>query len=787
MDTPFQSPVDAFFQGVSRQPALKRAPNQVEDADNFYASVDLAGLTRRPGTRLNFSLTRSNYAAGPHLCFKTTDGQRWVLLRLASPGQIEVRNFDTGNLATLSSSVPAQAYLNINGGARLKYLPIADTVVVLNPDQAVAATEPAVPALSEVYFVVRRTSSANQNFYITRASGGSASFNIPANNTTTREVLAAGLRNAAQTTFGPAGLTFTLLGENASIIKCVGPTNVLNELSCRNDWDPDAIYAIKGRVSSTSDLPAVFEEGVVVAVDPGRGDPSLVYYVRWNRASGTWIETSYLANDASTLTFTASSMPVELRRTGANAFSLDVAPWKTRTRGDAVTNPRPAFVGKRIADITVWKGRLVVAADDTLTFSQPDDLYNFWKETARESRPSDVIEQPCDSQDVTVIEHVIPFRNKLIVTSENTQLEVPGDQPLTAQNITIGVATKFNLNRDCRPVVVGDSLYYAGTAEGRGALWQYFYDDSAASNTAFDLSKHVPDYIPGRVTKLQGVSQSGRLFAFSPRTPTKLYVHTSYWADNQRQQNAWTSVTLQPGNNILDYFAQDASLLLLVENVSGNALYGLTLSADAQPRQRVSAVPLPLPYLDQLVQGAGAYQTGPNRTDFPVPASMAALPVVACTWHSGDGWWREYTGLVVSGILQVPGNALAGANAEVWLGVRFQSTLIFSPFYWRDENGKATPHGRYQVRWVGLECATTGDFTAFISRPDRIPITQVQRSARFVGSGFVRPTVGSNLNFRIPFNSRGDAATLTVQADSSAPWDITGYTLTGRYTNPIKA
>lgn len=784
MDGIFQVPVGSFHQGVSRQPALLRAPNQVETADNLYPSIDKGGLDRRPGTQLSFWLTRSSYAAGPHLVFKTTDGQTWALLRSASPGQIEVRNFASGNVAALTSSVPAQNYLNVNGGARLKYMPIADTVLILNPDQTVAATESSVPGLTEVYFVVRRASSASQSYTISRSSGGAASYGLASNNTETRESVASALRTLAQTNLGPSGLTFSLVGQAPHIIKATGQASLLAELNCANSWDQDAIYAIKGRVSRTTDLPAVLEEGVVVAVDPNQGDEDSVYFVRWDRTSGTWIETSYLPNGQATLTFTGSTMPVQLRQTGANAFSLDVCPWNGRVKGSGVTNPRPHFVGRKIADMAVWKGRLVLAADDTLRFSQPDDLFNFWRETARESRPGDSFELSCDSTDVTVVEHVIPFRNKLMVTSENTQLEVPGDQPLTAETATIGVATRFNLNRDCRPVVIGDSLYYAGTAEGRSALWQYFYDDSAASNTAFDLSKHVPDFIPGRVSKIAGVPQAGRVFVWSPRTPARLYAHTSYWRDNQRDQNAWTSVTLGAGNNILDFYSQDSRLLLLAENVSANALYGVSLAADAQPQDRGATVPLPLPHLDQLFLTVGTFQSGPNRTDFTVPPSMGGQPVVVCTFQAGDGWWREYTGTVVGGVLQVPGN-IAG-SAESWLGVRFTSRLTFSPFYLRDDSGRASPYGRYQVRWIGLECAVTGDFTATITRADRATPTEVQRSARFVGSGFVRPTLASNLSFRIPFNSRGDSATLTVTADSTAPWTITGYTLTGRYSNPIK-
>jgi hypothetical protein len=87
---------------------------------------------------------------------------------------------------------------------------------------------------------------------------------------------------------------------------------------------------------------------------------------------------------------------------------------------------------------------------------------------------------------------------------------------------------------------------------------------------------------------------------------------------------------------------------------------------------------------------------------------------------------------------------------------------------------------------VGVELAVTGDFSAFVTRADRTPTTRLDRTARVVGQNFVRPVLASNVTYRIPLNARGEAATLTLTADSTAPWSITGYVLTGRYSNPVK-
>lgn len=778
--------VSGLFHGVSRQAPLQRAPEQLQDLENYVPSVDIGGLVDRAGTRMVFALDKASYAsAGPHHFFRTTDGQRWVLLRRTESGNFEVRNADTGAPASVTIPTNVKGYLGQSGGA-LRMLTIADTTLICNTAVTVAASEAPEVEKTTAFIYIKRMSSANQAWWV------NASYvECVTNNRATREHVADALTQminsgrqyinieddnrfiAGPVTNPNPGLTAIRVGTNPSVVQVTGSPAQIDALFTRNTWDADAMVFIKHRVSATADLPPALPESEPIKVDLGHGDVKKAYYVQYDLGANAYIERSYLVGEQATATLDASTMPVKMRQTGDAAFTFELCEWTPRMKGDSESNPLPFFVGKKVSDLATWKGRLILASEDTLCISQADELFNYFKETARESRPSDPIELPTDSPDLSVIYHVVAFRSKLIVTAENAQLEVPGDKPLTPENADIAVVTRYALDKDCRPSVIGDSLYYTGTVAGRSALWEYAYDNDSASNVAFDLSKHVPGFVPGRVSRIVGSSQAGRLYMLAPSDPNALFTQTSYWKDNGRVQNAWGRLRFPGLTVVRDVWIDEGFVVLLGESTTHLFLLRFPVDAD------LGADPANDQRLDFRVPVTGTWDS--SYTRYTMPPGFASLGVPTLTvMIPGDTWVTEFTGTVVGSEFRVPTAVPAGS---AWLGVKYPRSMEFSPFYMRDGD-KNVAVGRLQVKHVTVDLLRTGDFTATVSRNDRGTMS-VQRSARVVGEARARPIVGENLHQRVPFNAQGDKARLTLTADSTAPSVITGYSMAARYTNPL--
>lgn len=760
MDGLLQPRIGGLYHGVSRQAPLLRSPSQMEDLENFLPSVDIGGIVDRAGASAIIALPPGQYRPGNHHFFRTTDGTRWVLLKRAAFGQLEVRNLVNGAIAPIDYGIGVQSY--IGDSEALKFLTITDTTLILNPTVVVRSSVAAKPAMTSCYVVVKRMTTAAQSFSVT-SSAGVALVSFLLNNTVSRDAAAMQLQTKIDATMPGVITSFV----RPSVIKLSGTAEVIASVQVNNDWDGAAIQVIKGRVNSMADLPATFEPGVPLMVDTGSGEAKSAYYVHYDLAKNAWIESSYALNGVTTATLVKESMPLKLRQVGPSSFSLDWCDWSPRKTGDDESNSVPEFVGKPVTAIAQWKGRLWLAAHDTLYSSQPDDLFNFWRTSAREVRPSDPVILPADTPDVGNIQHLVAIRNKLMVLCENAQLEVPGDVPVTPADAVIGVATRYQLNEGCAPQVVGDALYFAGSSEGRSALWEYGYDESSASNTAEDLSKHVPNYVPGKVLRIAGSAQAGRRFIWTPSAPSTLFLHTGYFKAQERAQSAWSKVTFQGIGTIEHFWVNEGSLYILARSAVSLWLLALPVEADLGTTVR----------LDFQSPAQIFWNETLKRSEVILPAGYHALPALtleangrawplAVTWD-GTQW-------------------LAGIYERIdatfgLLGTRFPRRAVFSPFY-ASVGDKPTPLGRLQIRNVVLDALVAGDFRVTVQRPDRVQQVY-DRAPRVIGEALV-PLLGHNQQHRIPFNSRGDAATLTFETTSTGPTALTGYTLTGRYTNP---
>lgn len=772
-DSLLQPRIGGLFHGVSRQSRLQRSPSQMEELDNFLPSVEYGGFVDRNGTKLIGALAGTNYATAGHHFFSTTDGQRWVLLRRVENGTFEVRNLVNGAAASLTYGPYVQGYVGAATDS-LRFLTLSDTTLILNPGVTVTSTTAAKPEMTQAYLVVRKTSSAAQSYTAT-SGAGTAIFVLQKNADTTRDFIALSLAN----TIGANMPGIAAFRVAPNVIRVSGPAAIIASFIFTNDWDETAVLMIKGRVTSLSDLPATFESSVPILVDLGMGDTKSAYYVQYDSAKNAWIETSYVPNTQTTGTYNEGTMPIRLRQIGVNSFDLQPCEWAKRKTGDDDTNPYAGFVGTGITAMAQWKGRLWFAAADTVYSSQADDLFNFWRDTAREVLAADPITLQIESADVRKVEWLAGFRSKLMVLCDTAQLEVPGDQTVTPTTAVIGVATRYQLDGNCQPVVIGDSLYYTGPSANRSALWEYQYEQQTANNTADDLSKHVTGYVRGNVRRIRGAAQSGRVFMWADGDPSRLYLQTSYWKDQQRQQNAWSKLTFAGVDRILSHWVSGDTVYMAALGAGTLMLLSFPVESDLG-EDIATDFRLDIASLVQVT-----WNVARQRSEVILPIGYESRQNLVVLVNQGDGWYREYSTTTIYDGQQYVAHFpfQTGGVSQGHLGLRFTRTATFSGFYpSTGEDGKSTPMGRLQVNRVAVDCMVACDFAATVTRSDRAPMT-VAISPRKVGTVPV-PRIASDVTLGVPFNSKGDQGELTLTSTSTGPLCVTGVTLSGRYTNP---
>jgi hypothetical protein len=112
-----------------------------------------------------------------------------------------------------------------------------------------------------------------------------------------------------------------------------------------------------------------------------------------------------------------------------------------RTAGDDNTNPFPSFVGSTINDVFFFKNRLGFLTDSAVVFSEADEYFNFFRTTTQQLLDSAPIDVGLSHTKVAVLQHALPFQEKLMLFSDNSQFVLRGADVLSPKTVAISPVT----------------------------------------------------------------------------------------------------------------------------------------------------------------------------------------------------------------------------------------------------------------------------------------------------------------------------------------------------------
>lgn len=216
----------------------------------------------------------------------------------------------------------------------------------------------------------------------------------------------------------------------------------------------------------------------------------------------------------------------------------------TVTRGDNAKNPPPTLVsrGLPITELGYHRNRLIIASDELIAMSQADDVFNFYAEDESNIVDSDPIDVELAANDVTVIQHILPYRSTfLVMTAAGQQFELAATDVLGPNSVVITPTTRYPA-QSVRPIQQADRVYFAGSGDQNSIIYEYFYADTQASNVAANVTKHVETLIPSKVLTLTGAANSDSLYVLAvPNGPERVVMSATEQADGDWSEGtSWT-------------------------------------------------------------------------------------------------------------------------------------------------------------------------------------------------------------------------------------------------------
>ena len=793
--------------GISQQNPTQRNLTQAEAQVNAQSSI-VKGLIKRPplefvGDLISNQCFSTNTAIHPFL----RDGDNQYIITVYNGG-IKVFNLSgTEQTTTISSGSSYLATTNPKNDFR--FVSVGDYTFILNKSikPAMAATTTAAKVNEALVYIKNANYGRTYSITLTHPSMNSgnavtSSFTMPAGDDVATQ---GGLRDTAKIatairthsggspgTYGGTALnaspisSYFTVTQYDSVIHIKPTDNNANFTITTSDGAGDtAMYAVRDEVNDFTKLPYYGPIGTIMKVTGDEGQVDSEYYVKFE-GNGVWSETIAPGTKTS---LDAATMPHAIVRNANGTFTYAPLTWTDRLAGDSETNPDPTFIGKTCNNISFYKNRLVLLADENIIFSEAGAYYNFFATSVAAQLATDMIDLAATSNEVSILKYVIPYNEELLCFSDRAQFKVQSSEAgLSPTGTGISLSTRFEHDPLVEPVGAGNYIYFTQNKGDKTAVREYFVEPDTTNNDSVDVTVGVPSFIPNNAYKIISNDIEDTLIvlcddgadtntapytASSNVNPTKanrMYVYKYFWNGNEKVQSAWSYWDFT-GVQIIGGVAIESNIYLVTNERQNAKLYKIDLRNLEDSTLGMNI------YLDQRTKLNGSYNGGTGLTTFTLPyTEKAGLKCVNAT-NGSDVAINTQSGTTIT----VNGNI-----ASAYFGFNFETLYTLSTQYLR-EPGKqggliALTSGRLQIRTMSFDYVNTGFFQVVVSHDNRADKTYtfngyiINNSTSVISSPVL--TTGT---FRVPIQAQNTQHSVSIKTSSYLPSNLVGAEMEGFY------
>jgi hypothetical protein len=592
-------------------------------------------------------------------------------------------------------------------------------------------------------------------------------------------------------------------------------------------------------VDSIVDLPKSCFNNFTIKV---KGDADIDqddYYVRFkvkdssNFGEGSWIETVGWKKDESATEVLESietnleyrTMPLTLVRLANGNFKLQSpeedqfdtveAPnevgWRSRQAGDDFTNPFPSFVGSTINDVFFFKNRLGFLTDTAVVFSEADEYFNFFRTTTQQLLDSAPIDVGLSHTKVAVLQHALPFQEKLVLFSKQSQFVLRGADILSPKTVAISPVTEYDITDGIAPLALGSYIYFPFNRGQYEGVFEYFVDNNTEVFEAEEITSQVPKYVPSNIRAMAGSASESMVVLQNATDLKTLYVYKYFWSGKEKIQSAWQKWTFDDNVTGFDFIDSTLYLILngrqLVEMPVENALTDVGLEYTLLLDNRVDGAVPGVFYNSQTnktsITGIPFSTTTDNTTVFTKGGSERVATALTSSSVEIDGFLASYvthSGTIykcvethTSSASDTPGaSAKWSASTDVpsaptWsdggllyndddyfvvgkpydMLYRFSNQALKQP---TERGGKSASDYTFQnIRNGSIEYADSGHFTVEVTPRFRDTYSYVYNPTLLSSISTLDRFTPESGHFRFGVQCRPEEATIEVKSSSALP------------------
>ena len=753
--------VPNLVQGVSQQPDNLRFPGQAEEQVNAFSSV-VDGLTKRPHTEhvAALGVTLENDAL-THFVDRDASNKH-VMVFNHSGGTTSLNIFNTADGASITTTVSASAQTYLNGAtdplSDLRALTIADYTFVADTGKTVAMAGTTSTALPNEAIVFVKQGNSGTDYNVT-INGATATTAGPADHKST--TIASALATAIA---GLAGVTSATA--NGSVVKIVMSSDL--NITVDDSLSNTGLGLVYKAVTAITDLPIKCFNDSRVKV---KGDVELVqddYYVKFATkdgatfGEGTWIED---VGYGVTTTLDNTTMPIQIVPTftgsAITSYAVDVATFTNRLVGDTDTNPNPSFVGKTINDIFFFKNRLGLLTDGAVIFSEADEYFNFFRTTVLSLLDSAPIDVGVAHTKVSTLKHAVPFQEKLILFSPQSQFVLRGTDLLTPKTVNISPITEYNVSSDVKPLALTNYVYFTFPRDQYEGMYEFYVDKDTDVFDASEITAQVPTYVPSSLRQLVGTPSEDVIVASSTDDLKKLYVYRYFWQNREKIQSSWMRFDF--AKDIVGTGFIDSDLFVVTTD---GHLEKMAMEAGHSDTGKSYSI-----HLDRRVASSSLTRTYSAANKKTTVSTMPYDPAGAVV-YTADGLRLPLTRTSATEFT-IQGDY---SSTAFFVGLEYEALYTFSTQTLKqptERGGRSSSNFTKQVlRHGSIDYDDTGHFTIEVTPQFRDTYSYAFNPSTIGADAVIGSLVLDSGSFRFPIHCKHDDVTIHIKSSSALPMKL---------------
>jgi len=830
--------VPNLISGVSQQADALRFASQAEDSVNAYPSL-VEGLIKRPASQ-HIAKLINNSAGDISVHTINRDATEQYTAVFTTDAGAPVKVFDMNGVAkTVYIATGAAAYLPASPSTHIKCLTVADYTLVLNKNKTVtldaavgtAGYPEALVFVKQggynIYYTIEITHSGTTNKYTIHTGNGIKSGSTAIDSTAKKNDVVVTTYNDntwpreehSNTLTIAQKMTAFLEAQDASLVaEQIGSTiyikrtsNQAFTINVNDSLSGGGLKLTNDSVQSFTDLPVYAEHNFTTKITGEPESEGDEYWVKFDASNGVsgegvWIETVGYGDNKAGLKYkyTASTLPHALVRLSSGAFlftplngatatyggiSYTAPLWGERTAGDDNTNPEASFTGRKLSDMLFYKNRLAFLSDENIIFSEASEFFNFWRTTVTQLLDADPIDVATSSTKVSILFAGVPFFDRLLLFSNQTQFTLQSADNLTAKSVSIQNTTSFECSPSSVPVSVGKNVYFAFTKNNYSGIQEYFISPDTTLLDGTDISASIPSFIAGTVSKLAGSDNEQVLAILSSGLPNGFYLYKYLFNGNEKLQSAWCRMELDPSCSIKNIdFINNTLYLTIQRGTEGLFLEKIELQAYKNDANSAYSVLLDRKVSDATAGVSRAYSSGTGKTTITLPYVISTTNAAVVTRAVGN-----FIGGVIVDVDSVSTNTVVVTGdytaIPIWIGERYSMTHTMGRVVLRagtQKGGTAVvSSGKLYLKRASLQYNNSRSFTVKVvheneTNPDTY---EYVFNSQIVGTPTA--TIGQNniLDgvFKFPILSKNDRVIIQLTNDTPHPCALLSMDIEAQY------